>query len=349
MNSDKLSSAERMRALALRQGLDRVPVNPFALGWVAPVYGMTCKEYFLEPEKAFEAQLWAMETYQYDATPIFNNPNWAGWDFGGVLQFPESMPNTFPTIKKAVLKADDLEKLTLPDLDTAPGISRMLQFARLCRAKGYPASITSGSVFGIAATVMDNDMVFRWLHKDPELAHRIFRLAADYILKIADRYIEEFGAENCTSFATYPLENLLSNKFFEKYSLPYIQEIYSYLVDRGVKKLFIHLCGDHTKKLSFWQDVKLAPRTIFTIGDDMDIEATAKAIGEDHIIAGNLSTQLLFSGRPDQVFKESCDIITKMKDNPGGFILMPACAMPIETPPVNVYAMLKAARTVGQY
>lgn len=353
MYIEKSTSSERMRALALMQGLDRVPVNPFATAYTASISGITLKDFFLEPEKAMQAQLWSIELHQYDATPSYNIPNWAGWDFGGELSFPESPAYCLPVLgKRAVENPEDIEKLAMPDLDSAPAISRLLKFAKQSREMGLGVSIPAGSAFGLAGTITSPDSLLRWCYKHPDLVHRLIRLSADYILAIADRYIEEFGAENCSAFTTYPLECLamISPKFFEKFSLPYIQEIHDKLIAKGVRKWLVHLCGDHSKNMPFWlNDIKLATRTIFTVGHEMDIEQTAKAFGNDHIIGGNVHTTLLQSGTPNEVFKVSRDLIEKMKGHPGGFILMPACAMPPLTPPANVYAMVKAAKVYGQY
>ncbi|MDD3270248.1 MAG: uroporphyrinogen decarboxylase family protein, partial [Syntrophomonadaceae bacterium] len=60
-------------------------------------------------------------------------------------------------------------------------------------------------------------------------------------------------------------------------------------------------------------------------------------------------TDLLYLGSPDEVIEGCRQIIEKMKYHPGGFILMPACSMPALAPPVNVHAMVKAARLFGKY
>ncbi len=353
MFTDRLTTTERMKALALMQGLDRVPINPFASAYTAAVTGLPLKEFFLEPEKAWRAQIWSIELHQYDATPSFNIPNWAGWDFGGELIFPETPAFCLPVLgKRAVEKLEDVENLELPDLDRSPGVSRLLEFAKLSRERGSRVSIPAGSALGIAGNITSPANLFRWFYKYPDLVHRILRISTDYILAIADRLIEEFGAENCSAFIAYPFEcqTMMSSKFFEKYSLPYIMEIHSKLIRKGVNKWVVHLCGDHTKNLPFWlNEIQLAPRTTITIGHEMDIEQTAKAFGEDHIIGGNVHTNLLQQGSPDQVFEVSGELIRKMKGHPGGFILMPACGLPPLTPPANVYAMVKAARVFGQY
>lgn len=353
MGKDNLTSSERMKALANKQGLDRVPVNPGVGLHAAAISNMSAREFYLEPEKALQAQLWAKELYQYDSGPSYGIPDWSGWDFGGDLQFPTSTRISLPILAKhAVEKPLDVENLQVPNLETAPAFSRMHQFARLARSMGYPVSIPGGSPMGIAGAIVGLDLLLRWFHKEPELVHQVLRLATDYLLKIADQYITEFGPENCSVFSTYPLEchALVSPKVFEKFSLPYVKEICVKLKARGVKKWVFHLCGDHTRNLHLWtEEISPEPRSTITIGYEMDIQQVARAFGEDIIIGGNIPTTLLQLGTPQEVLEVSKGIIQKMKNHPGGFILMPACALPPLTPPINVFAMVKAVTLYGQY
>lgn len=353
MSEDRLTRAERMKALLTRKGLDRIPVNAGASVYAAAISGMYARDYYLEPEKAMEAGLWALALHQYDGTPSYNIPDWSGWDFGGEMVFPASPVISLPYLsKRAVQEPGDVEKLQMPDLDRAPAISRMLRFARLTREKGFGVSIPAGSAMGIAGAVIGPERMMRWLKKEPELIHRVLRLATDFLLTIADRYIFEFGALNCAAFSTYPLEchALISHRDFANFSLPYIKEIHQKLLDKGIKKWIVHLCGDHTNNLPYWTgEIPLAPRTVFHLGHEADIEYFAGALGEDHIIGGNIHTTLLQTGSANQVYEAARQVIEKMKYHPGGFILMPDCALPALTPPVNVHAMLQAARDFGRY
>lgn len=353
MSIDRLTGAERMKALITKEGIDRVPVNAGASVYAAAISGMCSKDYYLEPEKAMEAGLWSLALHQYDGTPSYNIPEWSGWDFGGEMVFPTYPKISLPHLcRRAVQAPGDVEKLHLPDLDHAPAFTRVFRFSRLSREKGFGVSFTAGSAMGIAGSIIGTDLMLRWLKKEPELLHRVLRLATDFLLTIADRYISEFGVENCTAFSAYPLEchALISPRHFARFSLPYVREIHQKLLAKGIKRWVVHLCGDHTQNLPFWTgEIPLAPRTVFHLGHEVDIEYFARTLGEDHVIGGNIPTTLLQIGSANEVYEAARQVIEKMKYHPGGFILMPACALPALTPPVNVHAMLKAARDFGSY
>jgi uroporphyrinogen decarboxylase len=143
---------------------------------------------------------------------------------------------------------------------------------------------------------------------------------------------------------------VVSPKVFERFSVPYVSEFHANLLAKGVKKWIVHLCGDHTRNLPHWgESIPLAPRTIFTVGHEMDIEHTAAFFGAEHIIGGNVATTTLQLGTAAEVFALCREVIGRMKYHPGGFILMPACALPPKTPPENVQAMMAAAKEFGRY
>ncbi len=105
---------------------------------------------------------------------------------------------------------------------------------------------------------------------------------------------------------------------FEKFSLPYVIELHQKLIAKGIKKWIVHLCGDHTKNLPFWtRDIPLSSRTIFHIGYEIDIEATGRAFGEEHIIGGNVPTTLLQTGTANEVFETCREVIEKNEIPPG--------------------------------
>jgi uroporphyrinogen decarboxylase len=85
-----------------------------------------------------------------------------------------------------------------------------------------------------------------------------------------------------------------------------------------------------------------------SVGEDADLIEVAEAFGHQHVTAGNVSTALLAHGKPDEITEACRSCIRRYGDLPAGFILMPACDMPVMTPLPNVDAMVEAARRFGR-
>ncbi|MCL5291336.1 MAG: hypothetical protein M1548_02250 [Actinobacteria bacterium] len=353
IESDRLTSAERIKAVVTGTRVDRVPVLSMASAYAAVGAGVPVKDFLLDPKLAFDLLKRTQESQHYDGGLSYSIPDGGGWDFGGDLQFHPSPPHALPFIaRRAVSSPADVEALEVPDPRTAPAAGRSMAFAKIASENGFGVSIHGGSPFGLAVSIAGPDLLLRWLIKEPNVVRALLRKATDYLLTIADIYVNEFGSEKITAFCTYPCEAhaLVSPRVFEEFSLPFIVELHEKLMSKGVKKWLIHLCGNHTKNLLHWkEEIPLLPRTTFAIGHEMDIRKTGEFFGDDHVIAGNVPTTLLHTGIYCDVFEASKQIILKMKDRPGGFMLAPACALPPKTPPQNVQAMIDAARQFGRY
>ena len=175
--------------------------------------------------------------------------------------------------------------------------------------------------------------------------------SSDLII-VAKRHAELFGAENISAGIACPLEcrSIMSSKMFEKFSLPYIKEIYDRFDNMGINISSVHLCGDHTKNLSYWKnDIVLKERTIVTTGTEFDLCDLGEELGESYIIRGNLRNTTLQLGTPEDVYNEAKELIIKMKHFKGGYILTPDCTLSFLTPLKNLTAMINAADDYGAY
>jgi uroporphyrinogen decarboxylase len=202
------------------------------------------------------------------------------------------------------------------------------------------------------STAIVGDATFmRWIIRYPEAVHKLQRKVTDFLLRAAEITMAKYGPENCSMFCALPMDSnlLMSPKAFEGFSKPYVKEILGRYIQKGVRIFIVHLCGNHTGNLVHWRDIPLPPRTIFSIGHEMDLEATGKFIGKDHVLAGNISTTLLQAGSPEEVFDEAVRCLKTGMKHPGGYILMPACEFPPSTPPENVEALAEAVYEHGYY
>ncbi|WP_293395674.1 uroporphyrinogen decarboxylase family protein [Peptoclostridium sp.] len=349
---DRMTSAERMKSLAENKALDRVPFISLATMYAGNIAGLSSAEFFLNPRASYDAQKLSAELHVCDGSPGFDLPGWMGLDFGAEVSFSNGIGIKMPKfVKMPVENIEDVSNLKIPDFNKASGFIKRLEFYRISRSNNLPASIPAGSPLEVIAHLVEPPKLMRWLYKSPETVHHLLRLSTDYLLGIADYYINEFGAENCSAFSAYPIESntVISAKLFEKFSFPYIVEIHTHLKARGIKNFGIHLCGNHLRNLNYFLDLSLPDRSFISVSEEMCIEHVAKAFGDNYIIGGNVPTPLLISGDSSDVFNVSREIIEKMKYHGGGFILMPSCDLPPQTPPLNLYAMLKAARMFGSY
>lgn len=349
--SDRMTSFERLEALIARQPLDQVPVSPFVKGYAAKVCGLSLETFYTDMEACVKAQILAQQLHRYDLSLSFGWGDWGGWEFGGKIRFPASDTEGAPrTARHPVESPSDLDRLQVPDVETAGWYPLLIRFNEIITRLGFSAKIPAGSVSNVVAGMVGVDRLLRWYLREPEAVRVAYHKAEELILRGADMVLARFGPR-CTASYGAPLEanNLISPSIFEKFIWPSLERIHMGLMGRGVKHLSVHLCGDHRGNLKAWAALPYPQRSIISIGSRMSIQEVADAFGPDHIIAGNVSTTILAFGTYEHVLNEARRCIEVGKYLPGGFILMPACEMPVLTPPINVHALVVAAQIYGRY
>lgn len=342
----------RLQALAEGRRPDRVPVSGFMGGYAARLRGMSLRDFYLDKEKCIRAQVLAADLHGNDDSPGYWWPGWGGWGFDARTQIPGTEdPGTFTGAADLVGKPSDVERLQVPHPGSSGMLSDLMRFNRLVRSNGDSASIWAGSPTNLVDSILGRERLLRWYLREPGAVEVLYEKALSFILQAADMTIAEFGVDNCTAGISAPLDSndLISPAVFERFGFAYLKHVTEVLMARGVKDFHCHLCGDHRQNLPTWASLPLPPRSSISIGPDLDPGQVAQAFGHRHITAGNISTTLLGTGSPEEVFEASHRCIASFKGLPGGFVLAPACELPVDTPPVNFQAMIKAAGQFGAY
>lgn len=339
----------------LKQGKcpDRVPIFLSLSSYAPKMLEISAKEFYLNPETAFEANMWLSEMFPADSEIGYTVPDSICMDFGGEVYFGNGSLECPKSVRLPIQTEEELLQLKIPDPYMAPGASREFEYAKIRRKNGLSgAGMALSSPFRQSVELVGIDNLMYWICKKPDLVHYACELILQYSLKKADMYIREFGTEGLSNAFSYPMEShhLLSPKAFKEFSAPYALRLHEELKKRGVVTFSEHLCGNHKHNLWFWREMDVLPEhTLITVGNELPIEEVSEGIGEKYILGGNLDTTVLHLGTPREVYVESRRIIEKMKHRKGGFVFAAACVISTAIPPANITAMLKAVEDFGYY
>jgi uroporphyrinogen decarboxylase len=344
-----MSSKERLKSLYAGEKIDRVPFFTNATIYAGALGKLTSKEFYLNQELSYEIQRLTLDLHHCDGNPAFDFPGYTGLFFGGEVQFKDNPYLGIPVLKPFVKSLDDIDGLVVPNLKEDPNLKEKINFLKILDKNGVSIPITMGSPLEVAGNICDTGLLFKLFRKNPNQLHKLLRCATDYLKQLGDITIEMFGVEKCSCSANFPLDSLISPKLFEMYSLPYFCEVYDYFKGKGVKSYSLHLCGNHNENLDFFKEMNLPDRTFISLDEKVDIEIASSFFGENYILGGNVSTDTLINGSPNEVYNASRDIIVKNMFRKGGFVLMPSCTLPPYTPPLNLFAMYRACEDYGRY
>ena len=352
LKQDRMNTGERIKALFEGRPIDRVPLYPFVLGFCAHNVGYPIRCIYEESGKSFDAQRRTLDQYDFDWGPMYGYASYGTWEFGGEVKMPAGeyeqapMHTGFPVQTEA-----DVENLSLPDVRRAGCLPLAMEFSRLQESAATPITVVLGGNFTMAGNICSVEKLSRWILKKPELAHRILRIATEHIVEVVRLWAETFGAGRVFPQVWEPLasNDILSPKQFERFVFPYLLESSKKILDLGVKHLLYHICGEQNKNLPLWAEVPMGDPGICSFGQEVDIRTAIEHVGKTAIIAGNISPSSLQNDSPAKVYELCKDTILKGFKAPRGFMLMPGCEVPPNSPPYNVYVMRKAIDEVGWY
>jgi uroporphyrinogen decarboxylase len=271
---------------------------------------------------------------------------WEVLDFGGTARMPSGEYEGTLIMKTHPVETEsDVETLSLPDPQTSGRIPFARRFAELAREQGYPVFFSSRSPFTIAANLSGLENFCRWLMKKPALCRLLMEKALAHLFNVLDYWIELFGAENIWIWMSNPNEanQLFSARHVAVFALPWHQEYLRGLKERSLQRFGFHLYGDQNANLPIFAEADLWPHpSVLSFGQEVSLEQAGALFPKD-IIFGNLDPNLLQIGTPQGIYDRCREIIREGSGVPGGFMLAPGCSIPATAPPVNVYALTRAA------
>lgn len=341
-----------MAALMKGERPDRVPVIPFLSGHAAVVCGQPLARIADDAEESFRCQLLCQEMYGHDGGPLYAYASAGGWEFGGDVEFPVKKYSGATVVTRTPIQNED-DVVTLKvaeDVSEAGALPIALGIARRQAEHGMPVTLQIGAPLTWAGSVIGEERMMTWFIRKPDLVHAVLDKVSEFVIRVAEYYVREFGAERLMAFhgAATETNKLISPKQFETFSLPYLQRINRATIDMGIGTYFIHICGEQNRNLKFWKQVPMTRQTVVSFGREVDL-GTAMEMFPEQIVAGNVDPTIIQEGRAEDVLAVARECIEKGKYHKGGYVLMAGCEVPPHAPPVNVFQLVKAAREYGRY
>jgi uroporphyrinogen decarboxylase len=348
---DRLSPPERMQALLERRRPDRVPFIPFASGFCARNVGYPVSAIYGDAERSFRAQLRTAEQYGYDGGPLYGYASQGAWEFGGDLEMPTGAHQAPVVTRPPATTPAEVEALEIPEVENAGAYRIAIPFARLQRKAGMPVTFQGFSPFTNSGNIAELPALLRWIVKEPETAHRLLRKCVAFHRKVVDYFTREFAGGPLLMFVGEPSTSnaVISPKQFEVFALPYLYEMNSYAIEKGVRHILFHICGEQNKNLSLWNQVPFGDPGILSFGHEVDLDRAIQVFGDRHVIAGNVEPQQIQLQSPETVYELTRQALEKGKRAPSGFVLMAGCEVPVNSPPYNLYTMKRAVMDHGFY
>ncbi len=303
-----------------------------------------------DPQKAFDAQIETITRLGEDGIPrmAVGGASDVTWAFGGQIKWPEGEYAMAPIATSHPVNSEaEVETLSLPeDVATAGPLPLYLDFARRCHKNNLPVFPFVTSPIEGARSLCGPELLLRWMIKQPDLAHRLLRIATEYSVAVVRLFAATFPPEDMLTYLAAPTASnqMLSPKFFETFVLPYQKELHEEILHTGIRHIYCHICGEHNRNLPLWQQIPMGDPGVVSFGHEVSIETAVEFFGRDCIIAGNIEPAVIHMGEPNEIYRLCMDALTQGSRAPRGHILMPGCGISPGVPIENLLMLKKAAR-----
>jgi uroporphyrinogen decarboxylase len=350
-----MTERERVEALLRREKPDRVPIYAWNLGFSLVYTQNPIANFYNNPGVSLTAQRKACQDLGWVSLPHIGYGGFGGWEFSGKIEWPSGQFSQAPMIThRPVETPEDAMNLKMPEVGNSGMTPLQVELCKLAseeRPDNEPFIVFfQGDAFLTASNICGIEKLAKWMIRKPEAAHRLLRLATDYLLERAQYFKDIFGTEWVLPFSAEPTSanQVISPKQFEQFALPYLKETHERVLAMGFKTYFTHICGEQNLNLPCWAQIPMGDPGLVSIGHEVELQTAASYFPKD-IIIGNLEPAIIQTGTPDQVYEATRRVVEQGKKLPTGFILAPGCELPPMVSLENIEAMNKAVEDHGWY
>lgn len=359
---------------------DRVPIvfniNPrfYLLTPELNEEGYTFEEYIKDPDVMLRVQLklrkWIRLNVPQDMEMGLPEENWggvyvdlqnfyeAGW-LGNNVIFPENdVPYAAPLPRR---KLEEVLERGIPDplRDNWMGKGMEIYEYFKEKVKGeefegipvgemvYPPGAGTDGPFTVAAALMGATELCIALYEEPDFVHRLLDFITEATIVRIKAVWDLMGwkyPQQSWGFADDSIE-LISIQQYKEFVLPYHKRLVNTFSQGGPNS--IHLCGKvqrHLKILKSELNI-----TTFDLGFPTDLGLAREELGPEVLLRGNLHPELLRSGSPQEIEKETRRICQSGVMEGGRWIFCEGNNVCPRTPLQNFYAMYNSGKKYGVY
>lgn len=342
---DEMTPKERMAAFSAGSEIDRIPCTPLIGDHACRLIGITVSQYSHSAALMAEAQIAAFRAYRSDSVGIGPGLFGIAEAMGTKLAFPA---NDIPYVSEPVLKDyADLASLSPVNPGQDGRLPLYLKALELVKEQiGDEVGIGSslGGPFTTAASLRGTGNFLKDLRQNPDMAHKLLQVATESVLNFINA-VCDLGFKPGLSDPVAS-GSLISAKHFREFVKPYLKKCIDRIIEQCGRGPTLHICGN-TRRI--WQDMADTGAAVLSLDNEVDLSAAKVEVGHRACLSGNVKpVDTMLKGTRRQVLAEARDCLLKAHDNPKGYILSTGCALPLQTPPENVLALMEAARIYGK-
>ncbi len=258
---------------------------------------------------------------------------------GGRVIFP---PDDEPMGPEPVLASvSDFQRLSLPDPESAAGMSTVLTAARRAVKRSGDQTYVMANIdcgpFSTAANLRGvENFLMDIMSEEPSLLHDYLSFCTELVIAYG-KQMQHTGVHGI-QFGDASA-SLVGQNQFDTLVLPYLQKACQAL-HHPQCDLWVHICGKTDHILPSLSDASF---DVFEVDALVPLKTARELLGEQTVLKGNLDTVFLQEANPADVYQATRQMIDSL-DSREGLIVSAGCGVPRWTPLENIQAMVRACQ-----
>ncbi|HKZ83004.1 MAG TPA: uroporphyrinogen decarboxylase family protein [Anaerolineae bacterium] len=258
---------------------------------------------------------------------------------GKVKERPLGAPDLdAPLVKES---ADEIVNTDVTVIENDPIIQNIRQAARLvAQAIGdeVVVTVTAWGPFTLAGQMYGVEPFMKATLKKKDEVHKMLDFATRLVRQFYQPLVEERVIPMISIADPTGSGDLISDRVFRTFSLPYLQPLIGWAKEHGVYT-WLHICGNTTDKL---ESIAETGASCFSLDYKVNLAEARQKIGGRIALAGNIDpVSILNQKGPDDV-RAAARACIEAAAAGGGFVLTSGCDLPPTISMENLQAMLSA-------
>lgn len=258
---------------------------------------------------------------------------------GKVKERPLGAPDLdAPLVKES---ADEIANTDVTVIENDLIIQNIRQAARLVAqdiGDEVVVTVTAWGPFTLAGQMYGVEPFMKATLKKKDEVHKMLDFATRLVRQFYQPLVEERVIPMISIADPTGSGDLISDRVFRTFSLPYLQPLIGWAKEHGVYT-WLHICGNTTDKL---ESIAETGASCFSLDYKVNLAEAKEKIGGRVALAGNIDpVSILNQKGPDDV-RAAARACIEAAAGGGGFVLTSGCDLPPTISMENLQAMLSA-------
>ncbi len=338
-----MNGRDRILAALRGEQPDTTPVTLHNFMMAAREAGISMRRYREDPRAIADAFTRSVEEYCYDGIVVDVDTATLAGALGVPLDFPEDLPARCASPRLRTL--DEVAGFELPDVGGHWRIQVWIEATRILRERLGDEVLIRGNCdqapFSLAAAVRSME---GWMLDiaDPANEPNV-RALLDICTEATSQFIRLMavsGAHVVSNGDSAAGPELISPVLYRQLAMPYEKKVVDVAHSLGLPYI-LHICGRTDRILD---DMVATGADGLELDYKTDVLRARAALDGKAAFIGNIDpSAVLALGTPAMVEAKTGELLEVFAATPR-FILNAGCAIPADTPPANVKAMIRTAR-----